>query len=126
MAWPKSGHNAYIYISGVALVGGNSWDIALPSETVEFRQFGDTFVTRDKTFNDASGTIDSLQDSELLTNAALATGSLPVYIYPDRGTTGEYWSGNAIFGVSASGSVDAAVAQAGDWVGDGAWGWTEA
>ena len=119
MAWPKSGHNAYVYISGEALLGGNSWSINLSSETVEHREFGGSFVERSKTFNDWSGSIEANDDCKLLTDAALAAGSCALYIYPDRGTTGEYYSGNAIFGHSASGGVSSEVTAAGDFVGHG-------
>jgi hypothetical protein len=125
MSWPQSGHDAYIYIDGNALQGANAWDLSIPSETVEQRKFGDSWVERDKTFNDASGSIDAIDDVKILYDAATASSSVLTYIYPNRSTTGEYWYGNAHFGASADGSVDSNASAAGDWVGDGTWTWVE-
>jgi hypothetical protein len=125
MGFPQSGIDGYIYVDGNALQGANAWDITIPSEAVEQRKFGDDWVSRSKTFNDANGTIDAIDDVKILYDAATGSSSVLTYIYPNRGTTGEYWYGNAIFGTSGSGSVDGNVTAAGDWVGDGAWTWVE-
>ena len=55
MAWPKSGHDALIYISAGEIDGANAWTLDVPSDTVEVVKFGDDWVATYKTFNRWSG-----------------------------------------------------------------------
>ena len=117
MAWPKCGHNALVYVSGTEVVG-TAWSLDITSETVELRKFGDTWVTRCKTFSDWAGSIDALDDVKVLTDAATATTSVAVLLYHDRSTATEYFSGNAFFGASAGASVDGPATAGASFVGD--------
>lgn len=125
MSLPVCGHNGYIYVSGIALAGANAWSIDVATETVELRKFGDDWIDKCVTFNSWSGSIDAIDDIQTLLNAAKAGDSLPLYIYPDRATTGEYYSGNAIFGHGASADTSSPVGVSSSFEGDGALTWTE-
>lgn len=125
MSLPVCGHNGYIYVSGIALQGANAWSIDVATESVELRKFGDDWIDRCVTFNSWSGRIDAIDDINTLIDAATAGDSLPLYIYPDRETTGEYYSGNAIFGHSGAGDTGSPVTAGASFEGDGALAWTE-
>ena len=125
MSLPVCGHNGYIYVSGIALQGANAWSIDIATESVELRKFGDSWVDRCTTFNSWSGSIDAIDDIKTLVDAATAGDSLPLYIYPDRNETGEYFSGNAIFGANSAGDTGSAVTAGTSFEGDGSLAWTE-
>jgi len=124
MAWPKCGHNGLIYVSGTHIDGANSWNITVDTESVELRKFGDDWVARCATFNSASGSIEAIDNVKDLMDAAKARASVSFLIYPDAGTTGEYWSGNAIFGAGGDGSVDGPAGASSSFVSDGEVSWT--
>jgi len=92
---------------------------------VELLKFGDDWVDRCVTFNSWSGSIEAIDDIETLMNAATAGDSLPLYIYPDRATAGEYYSGNAIFGHGGAADVASPVTVSSAFEGDGTLTWTE-
>jgi len=125
MSLPICGDNAYIYVSGIALQGANAWSIDVATESVELRKFGDSWVDRCVSFNSWSGNIDAIDDIQTLLNAATAGDSLPLYIYPDRGTTTEYYEGNAIFGHGNSADMGSAVTPGASFEGDGSLTWNE-
>lgn len=125
MSLPVCGHNGYIYVSGDALQGANAWSVDVATESVELRKFGDDWVDRCVTFNSWSGSIDAIDDIKILMDAATAGDSVSLYIYPDRDTTGEYYSGNAIFGHGASADTGSMVGASGSFEGHGALTWTE-
>lgn len=124
MAWPKCGHNGLIYVSGVSITGANSWNITVDTESVELRKFGDSWVTRCATFNSASGSIEAIDNVKELMDAAIARAPVSFVIYPDSGTAGEYWSGDAIFGAGGDGSVDGAAGASSSFVSSGTVSWT--
>ena len=59
-------------------------------------------------------------DSKLIHDCAVKGGTVPILIYPDRDELTDYYSGNVIFGASASGNTGGGVARDGDFVGSGA------
>jgi len=126
MSLPVCGHNGYIYVSGIALQGANAWTIDVTTETVDLRKFGDSWIDKCVTFNGWSGSIEAIDDINTLIDAASAGDSLPLYIYPDRSTTAEYYSGNAIFAHNAAADTGSPVTVGASFEGDGALTWTEA
>ena len=110
------GKNAYIYVSGVAISWANTWNAAMTADTVEATQFGDAWKRKVVGQKDASGSISAWQwqDKRTLIDALGLT--LPLYIYPDRSDTGNYFFGNVIFtGNPNEGSTSAAVSSNADW-----------
>jgi hypothetical protein len=122
MGSPLHGINGLIYIGGTELTGGNSWSLNLPSELAEARQFGDSWVTRDKGVNDWSGNITAYNhlDSKLIATAATASAHTALLLYPDRNTLTAYYSGNAFFGMQADTGTGGMSNRNGDFSGNGA------
>ena len=125
MSLPVCGHNGYIYVDGNALQGANAWSVDVDTETVDLRKFGDDWVNRCVTFNSWSASIDAIDDIKTLMDAATAGESKSLYIYPDRSTTGEYYSDNGIFSTGGSGDTGSAVGVSAGVEGDGELSWTE-
>jgi hypothetical protein len=120
MGAPFHGYNALIYVSATDLVGGNAWNLNIDTDSIVTNQFGDTWKKRTVGQNDWSGSITAWDqgDEKLLATAATAQASVAILIYPDRSDTGDYYSGNAIFGMRSAGGVTAAVSKDGDFVGN--------
>lgn len=121
MGNPVHGINALIYVSGTELVGGNSWSLSIDPNIVKTTEFGDTWEGALKGAKAWSGNINAYDhgDSKLLVDAATAAGSVALLIYPNRSDTGDYYSGNAIFGASSDGNTSSAVNKNGAFTGDG-------
>ena len=120
---PNHGKNAYWYISGIALVGGNTWNLETNTDAVETTEFGDTWKGNLAGQSAWTLSIDAYQyqDEKTLIDAVLAQTALPVYGYPLRSDTGSYFSGNAVFtSRSVSGSTTDAITGSVSAVGDGA------
>jgi len=119
---PIHGKNAYIYISGIALVGANSWDLIIKKDTVETDDFGDEWKQNIGGIKSGSGNISGwqFQDKSTLIDAVTADGPVGTYIYPDRNDATNYFSGDFVFNsFNGSASTSAAVAGGAAWVSDG-------
>jgi len=114
---PIHGKNAYIYVSGVAIIGANAWNAATTKEVVDTPQFGDTWKRKVWGQLDGNGNIQAWmhQDKRTLRDAVAADGPVLTYIYPDRADTTNYISADLIFtnhaadgatGAGVSGNVD--------------------
>lgn len=117
MGIPIHGKNAYIYVSGEAILGANAWNATTTKSTVDTPQFGDTWMRRVWGQLDGSGNIQAWmhQDKSILRAAVAADGPVATYIYPDRGDATNYISGDFVYtnhvadgatGAGVSGNVD--------------------
>ncbi len=121
MGAPYSGKDGMIYVSGTELVGANAWEINSTNEVSEAPEFQDTWKKHVTGLLTWSGSITAWDQSDesTLFDAATAGASVALLIYPDSGDTTNYYSGNALFAASSSGSTTSAVAKNGDFTGDG-------
>lgn len=121
MGAPYTGKDGLIYVSGAELVGANAWEINSTNEVSEAPEFQDTWKKHVTGLLTWSGTISAWDqaDEQQLFAAATAGASVALLIYPAAGTLTSYYSGNALFAASSSGSTTSAVAKNGDFTGDG-------
>ena len=121
MGAPYSGKDAIIYVGGTKLVGANAWEINSTNEVSEAPEFQDTWKKHVTGLLTWSGTITAWDqaDDKVLFTAATGGSSTALLIYPDDSVPANYYSGNALFAASSSGSTSAAVAKNGDYTGDG-------
>jgi predicted secreted protein len=120
---PFHGKNAYIYISGVALTGANTWALTINTDSVETTEFGTTWKGNVAGMSSWSGSIGGNQwaNKRLLIDATIAQVALPIYIYPDTGDNTNYWSGSAVFTSHAGGGSTTDIVTSGvDFAGNGA------
>jgi len=124
MGAPFHGIDGLIYLSGTMLAGANSWAVNVDNDTEEAMEFGDRWKDLLMGGRGFSGSVGAWMhiDSKLIHDCAVASNPVSFLIYPDRDVLTAYYSGNAIFGASASGGVGGAVARDGDFVGTGALG----
>jgi hypothetical protein len=96
---PIHGWNAYIYVSGAALTGGNGWTCNTTKATVDTPQFGKKWIDRVWGQLDGSGSITAWQhqDKKVLLDAVQADGPVATYIYPDKADPTNYVSGDLIY-----------------------------
>lgn len=122
MGAPYSGKDALIYVSGTELVGGNAWEISSTMDQIEAPEFQDTWKKHVAGLLTWSGSITAWDqgDDKLLFTAATAGTSVALLIYPDVNTAGNYYSGNALFAASSSGSTSSPVDKSATFTGDGA------
>lgn len=122
---PFHGKNAYIYISGVALTGANTWSLTPSTDAVETTEFGATWKGNVAGMSGYAGSIGGNQwaNKRLLIDAVIAQASLPWYIYPDTGDATNYHYGSAVFTSNAMGGSTTDIVTSGvDFVGNGALG----
>lgn len=85
--------------------------------------FGDTWETRLKGLNKFDGTLganyDTAQAGNALWEAATASTSRKMYLYPDRATLTNYYYGNIFPKLSIRGSISSKGASTTGFVGDG-------
>lgn len=116
---PITGRNAYIYLSGAAINGANSWSLGVTKDSIEATQFGDTWKRKVWGQVDGSGSITAWQhqDKKVIYDAVLADGPVATYLYPDKSDLTNFWSGNLLWtSYSGDGSTSSAVAGNGDFV----------
>ncbi len=116
---PISGKNAYVYISGAALLGANAWSLGVTKDSIEAVQFGDDWKRKVWGQLDGSGTITAWQhqDKKVIYDAVIADGPVSVYVYPDRGDTTNYWMGLVLWtNYIGDGSTSTPVNGSGDFV----------
>jgi len=113
MGAPRSGHNGLIYVSGVEIVGANSWGININTEAVVTPQMGDDYKRKVAGQREWSVSINAWDqaDSNPLADAALAATAVALLIYPSRATLTTYWSGDAIMSMSGGGGTSASVSE---------------
>jgi hypothetical protein len=121
MGAPFHGIDGLIYISGTEITGANSWSINIDNDTEDAMEFGDRWKDKLKGGREWGGSIGAWMhlDSKVITDCALAGTFVSLLIYPNRDNLTDYFSGNAIFGQSSSGSTSGAVSRDGDFVGTG-------
>lgn len=122
MGAPFHGIDGLIYISGTELAGANSWSVNVDNDTEEAMEFGDRWKDLLVGGRGWSGSVGAWMhlDSKLIHDCAVSGNPVSLLIYPDFENLTDYYSGNAIFGASASGGTGGAVARDGDFVGTGA------
>ena len=116
----KHGIKGLIYISGMELSAANAWSIAYERELIDQTGGSDTWRTRLVGVKDWRGRIASWGDTDdkVLFNAATATVSVALLIYPDRADQSTCWSGNAFFSGEEGADVGSAYTRAWQFVGD--------
>lgn len=121
MGTPRHGRNGLIYISGIELAGSNAWSIKIDVDTSEAGTFGDQWKNQLIGLLGWSGSVNAWDhvDSKLLADAAISGTPLPLVIYPLRTELTDYYSGNAIFGMSSAGGMGGGITKDGDYTGDG-------
>jgi hypothetical protein len=121
MGAPYSGKDAVIYVGGTALLGGNAWEINSTNEVSEAPEFQDTWKKHVTGLLTWSGSLTAWDqgDDKIIFTAATSGASSALLIYPDASDPTNYYSGNALFAASSSGSTTSAVAKNGDFTGDG-------
>ena len=120
---PFHGKNAYIYISGIALTGANTWSLATTTDVVETTEFGAAWKGNVAGMSSYSGSIggNMWANKRLLIDAVVAQAPLPWYIYPDIGDATNYHSGSAVFTAHNTGGSTTDIVTSGvDFVGNGA------
>jgi len=116
---PISGKNAYIYISGAAIVGANAWSLGMTKDPVEAIQFLDTWKRKVWGQLDGTGSITAWQhqDRKDLIDAVQADGPVLTYIYPDQGDSTNFIYGDLLFtNYTGDGSTATPVAGNADFV----------
>ena len=119
---PRHGKNALIYVSGVEIVGANTWNIAIATGAASMPQVGEAYVRKAAGQYEWSGGINAWDQGESnpLTDAALAVTACVLLIYPVKTTLATYWTGSAIFSMSGGGGTTAGVSENATFVGAGA------
>jgi len=107
---PIHGKNGYIYVSGVAISWANTWSVAMTADVVEASVFGDAWKRKVVGMKDATGSLSAWQYQDKRTLVDALGQQLPLYIYPDRSDTANYFYGNVVFtSYNSEGSVSAPV-----------------
>lgn len=115
---PFHGKNSYIYLSGIAVVGANSWSINESKDVVETPQFGDTWKVKAWGMRDATGSLNTWKhaDKRTVIDCIAADGPVSLYIYPDRGDATNFVYGMVVFtGSAKEGSTTSAVSETADF-----------
>lgn len=94
------GRNAVVYLQGsgsdaIVLTEAAEWHISLDSELADDGAFGDTWLTQVKGRMSWNGSLNGNLDTaqSLVFDAATASSSRKIYLYPDRSSTGRYYYG---------------------------------
>ena len=117
----RSGHNGLIYVSATEITGANAWSLDIEQGSSPVTAFADDWTPRVVHAADWSGSLTAWDENDVSTlfDAATAGVSVALIIYPAGQTDqGDVLSGNAIFGLSASGDVSSAVSLSVSFVGD--------
>ena len=95
----------------------NQWSIDFSVDFVDVTAFGDTNKTYVSGLPDAQGSFGGFYDTSTAQLYTAATDGVArsFYLYPDNGSTGQYWFGTGLFDFSVSGGVDSAVTVSGNW-----------
>jgi hypothetical protein len=95
----------------------NQWSIDFSVDFVDVTAFGDTNKTYVSGLPDAQGSFGGFYDTATAQLYTAATDGVArkFYLYPDNGTTGQYWFGTGLFDFSVSSGVDAAATISGNW-----------
>jgi hypothetical protein len=89
----------------------NNWSLAFTTGKIDVTAFGDTNMTYVSGLPDAQGTFSGFYDNATvqLYTAAVDGVARKFYLYPDNGSTGQYWFGTALFDFNVDAAVDGAV-----------------
>lgn len=114
--------NGLIYVSGSELEGANAWSVDIDHRSAEYIKFGDAWVNNLHSIKGWSVTLGAVhdQDAKKLQDAATATTSVALLIYPNRSDLTTYYSGSGLFSFSSNADVGNAVMQAASVLGNGA------
>lgn len=95
----------------------NNWSLDFSTEKIDVTAFGDTSMVYVSGLPDVQGTYAGFYDDATaqMYTAAVDGVARRFYLYPSRGTAGQYWFGTAIFDMSVDASVDGAVAISGSF-----------
>lgn len=120
------GRNAVVYLQGSGaqaevLSEAAEWHITLDFELGDDGAFGDTWVTqlkgRMRWTGSLSGNLDTAQ--ALMFDAATATSSRKIYVYPDRSDTTKYYYGTCFPKLTADVTLTSVSKFSGSLEGDG-------
>jgi hypothetical protein len=113
MGAPSHGRNALIYVSGIEIVGANTWSLARSTSVVATPQVGEAYVRKVAGQYEWSGSINAWDqgDANPLADAAVAQTAVALLIYPYRTTAANYYSGSAIFSFTSDGGTSAGVSE---------------
>jgi hypothetical protein len=95
----------------------NSWSIDFTVNFINVTAFGDTSMTYVSGLPDTKGAFGGFYDTATAQLYTAATDGVArkMYLYPDNGSTGQYWFGTGLFDFSISSGVDDAVSVSGNW-----------
>lgn len=95
----------------------NQWSLNFSTNNIDVTAFGDTTKTYVSSLPDCTGSYAGFYDNATVQMYTAATDGVArkFYLYPDNGTTTQYWFGTGIFDMNIDGSVDGAVAISGDF-----------
>ena len=97
------GRNAVVYLQGSAATAvqiseANEWTINVDAQEVDDPAFGDTWRTKLRGLLQANGNVtgnfDTAQAGNAAFEAAIATSSRRLYLYPDAAVSARYYYGN--------------------------------
>lgn len=118
-----AGRNGRLY-AGIASGGTaepiaylSKWSMKFTTQKSDVTALGDTGMVYVSGLPDAQGDFAGFYDnaSAQLYTAATDGVARKFYLYPDTGTTTQYWFGTALFDFNIDGSVDGPVSVAGSW-----------
>lgn len=94
------GRNAVVYLQGsgsdaIVLTEAAEWHLSLDSELADDGAFGDSWLTQVKGRMSWNGSLNGNLDTSqsLVFDAATASSSRKIYLYPDRSSTSRYYYG---------------------------------
>jgi len=95
----------------------NNWSIAFATGKINVTAFGDSNMVYVSGLPDASGTFSGFYDTATaqLYTAAIDGVARKFYLYPDNGTTAQYFFGTSLFDFNISAAVDGSVDISGSW-----------
>lgn len=117
------GVNGLVYVSGTEIAGANAWTLNIDTDILQPIAFGNSgWKSAIQGAKGFSGTINAYEqgDSKVLVDAATASASVAVLIYPTRDDLTSYYSGNAVFAANTDGNSTSVVNKNGSFTGDGA------
>lgn len=95
----------------------NNWSLDFSVDFVEVTAFGDTIKTYVSGLPDSQGSFSGWYDNATAQLYTAATDGVArkFYLYPDNGSTSQYWFGTMLFDFSVTGAVDGAVQISGNF-----------
>ena len=119
-----NGKNGLIYISAIAsgqLYGANAWSVDLSHDNTEYAVMDDGWKSNFSGLKGYSVTLGAVADqaTKQLYTAAAYDGLVSWWVYPQSNDITTFYSGSAVFGMSANSEMGSAVMRSATGVGSG-------